>query len=367
MSRAPWEAPRPEAVRRVVVVQLYFLGDTLLATPAIRALRARFPGASLEVVVKRRSAAALARNPHLSRLSLYDPPHLWQRPFHWAELGRRWAREAVDLAVDLTADRRSARLLSAMRPAAAIGFLNPGRGPAVDAGIPKACGPEHVARHMLRLVGLAGAAGSAELEFHPSDAARAAARAWQAGRGGSAAGDAGAAAPAGPGGPLVALHPGCHRVLRRWRLERFGELARRLRAAGARVWVTGGAEDAPLGAQLEASGAENLAGRLSLDEAGARLEASDLLVANDSAPMHLAAAVGTPVLALFGPSLPHTVAPAGARHAHLHMPLPCCPCDQRRCVRPDDFCLDRISVAEVLRRAGELLAAGRGVLEGPCG
>ncbi|MBI5835868.1 MAG: glycosyltransferase family 9 protein [Candidatus Eisenbacteria bacterium] len=330
----------PASVRRLVVVQLYFLGDTLLATPALRALRRRFPGAALEVVVKRRSAAALERNPNVDRVTHYDPPRVWQRPFHWAALARGWRDGGVDLAVDLTADGRAERLLAGMRPAHSVGFHREGR-IAARPGIPKACGPEHVSRHMLELVGLVGATGDARLEFHPSPGAREAARAWRGGL----------------RGPVVALHPGGNRKLRRWRPDRFAALARGLAAGGAHVWVIGGRGERALGALLAREGAEDASGRLDLDAAAARLEESDLLVANDSGPMHLAAAVGTPVLALFGPSLPHTAAPLGPQHAHLHVRLECCPCDQRRCVRPNDFCLDRIPVEQALERAREMLGA----------
>jgi ADP-heptose:LPS heptosyltransferase len=258
-----------------------------------------------------------------------------QRPGHWAALGRRWQSEEVDLAVDLTADARASRLLAAMRPRQAVGFLRGNLRLRVQAGIPKACGDEHVARHMLRLVGLTGAVDEPRLEFHPSEAAMAEARGW-------AAQDA---------RPPVALHPGCNSALRRWKLERFAELTRRLSAEGARVWVLGTRAERDLGKELSRAGAEDCTGRLRLDATAARLKLSRVLVANDSGPMHLGVAVGTPTLALFGPSLPHTAAPLGPPHRHFHVRLPCCPCDQRRCVRPGDFCLDRIEVQTVLEAA----------------
>lgn len=331
--------PDPCEVHRLVVLQLYFLGDTLLATPAIRALGRRFPCARIEVVVKRRSRAALERNPHVGLLTDYDPGNVLLRPAHWLSLRRRWRNEGVDLCVDLTADDRSARLLSAMRPATAVGFHSPRTSGRVAAGISKRCGERHVARHMLDLVSLLGASGDSTLEFHSSEEARARAKSW-----------AGSS-----GGPIVALHPGGNRELRRWKLPRWILLARSLRESGVRLWSLGAGAERNLSRALAAEGVEDTAGNITLDEAAARLSRSAMLIGNDSGPMHLAASAGTPVLSLFGPSLPGTVAPEGPAHRHLHQRLDCCPCDQRRCVRPHDFCLDRIPVERVLHEAISML------------
>ncbi len=336
--------PDSGLVRRVVVLQLYFLGDTLLATPAIRALAGRFPGARIEVVVKRRSRAALERNPHAGLLTDYDPPNLLQRPAHWLSLRRRWRAEGVDLCVDLTADGRSARLLGAMQPDLAVGFHSGRTAALVAGGISKSCGERHVARHMLDLVGCVGAEGDSALEFHCSPGALAAAGEWAA------------ADPAS----IVALHPGGNRTLRRWKLPRWIELARELRGRGMRLWSLGGRGERDLTRALVPEGVEDTASALTLDEAAARLARSALFIGNDSGPMHLAAAVGTPALSLFGPSLPSTVAPQGSGHRYLHERLECCPCDQRRCVRPEDFCLDRIPVARVLENALSMLGRGPG-------
>src|SRR5690606_23171405 len=109
-------------------------------------------------------------------------------------------------------------------------------------------------------------------------------------------------------GPVVALHPGAdHFPAKRWPVDRFALLADRLAERyGARVVLVGGPGDVPLAAaireRVQRAPLLDLTGRLALLETAAVLERVDLMVGNDSGPLHMAVAVGTPVVALFGPS-----------------------------------------------------------------
>ena len=343
--REPFAAPDPAEVARVVLVQLHFLGDTLLTTPALRALRRRFPEARIEALVKRRCLAVLERNPNVDLLTPYDPPSIWERPLYWRRLARRWDAERVDLCVDFTGDGRSARMLRAMRPRRAVGILRAADDPLVQAGVPRSCGMRHVARHFLDLAALAGAPGEEPMEFHPSEGARREAAAFRA----------------RTHGPLIAIHAGGNEPKRRWPLERFAAAAQALTAsAGARVWAAGSRAERPLGERLARdASALDLTGRTTIDQMAALFEASDLVIANDSGPLHLAAAVGTPTLALFGPSHPATCAPIGAGHAFLHGRAEGCPCAGKHCARGAESCLHRITPDMVADAAARLLAQGR--------
>ena len=83
----------------------------------------------------------------------------------------------------------------------------------------------------------------------------------------------------------------------------------------------------------------------------------DLVIANDTGPMHMAAACGVPVLALFGPTDPKRTGPYGARHRVLQSPLPCQPCRQRVCVRKEGDCLSALPVSEVVETALDMLGS----------
>ncbi len=138
-------------------------------------------------------------------------------------------------------------------------------------------------------------------------------------------------------GPLVGLFPGANGPSRRWPVERFGDLAGRLGRAGAVVLVFGGPGDRGVTAVVAGRGGDrvlDLGGRTSLEELAGGLRSCDLLVTNDTGPMHLAAALGTPVLALEGPADLRQTRPLGRRVRLLgRFDLPCVPCVKNACPR----------------------------------
>ncbi|HSJ63971.1 MAG TPA: glycosyltransferase family 9 protein [Gemmatimonadaceae bacterium] len=165
---------------------------------------------------------------------------------------------------------------------------------------------------------------------------------------------------AGPdaGRPTIGLFPGSNASSRRWDADRYASLARRLAREGVRVLVFGGTQEARLTAQVAGEAALDLGGRTDLPMLAAGLAACRLLVSNDSGPMHLAAAVGTPTVTLQGPADPVVTRPLGERHVMLRHPeLPCVPCVKNVCPRsgrgyvlPDATreCLRLISVDDAL-------------------
>jgi len=137
-------------------------------------------------------------------------------------------------------------------------------------------------------------------------------------------------------GPVVALIPSAQATSRRWPVERFRELARRLVADGSRVVVFGGPTDAPVTAEV-ASGIPDvwdLGGQTSLEEVTGGLAACDLVVTNDSGPMHLAAALNRPIVALEGPADIRQTRPLADRVELVgRFDLPCVPCVKNTCPR----------------------------------
>jgi len=143
--------------------------------------------------------------------------------------------------------------------------------------------------------------------------------------------------PAG-GGPLVGLCPGSNAPARRWPVDRFGELARRVASAGARLVVLGGAAEVSLTGRLADAvpGSVDLGGRTDVADLAAVLSLCDVVVTNDSGPMHLAGAVGTPTVSLWGPSDPDEVRQVGSPDLRVAGPtLPCRPCYRNECPRYD--------------------------------
>lgn len=161
-------------------------------------------------------------------------------------------------------------------------------------------------------------------------------------------------------GPLVGLFPGAEfGPSKRWPWRRFAELARQLRRRlpGARILIVVGPKETWLGVRVheESGKVHPLVGPdLDLGSLAKLLANLDALVTNDSGPMHLAAAVGVPCVALFGPTDPRRTAPAGTGHRVLYTDRWCSPCFKRRCPLVRHRCLKDLGVVRVLK---ETLAA----------
>jgi lipopolysaccharide heptosyltransferase II len=168
--------------------------------------------------------------------------------------------------------------------------------------------------------------------------------------------------------PLVGLFPGSNAPSRRWPPSRFAALAGRLRAAGARVVVFGGPAERAITAEVASGGGVDLGGRTDLSLLTAGLAACELVISNDSGPLHVAAAVGTRTLSFWGAGDPAiTGPPPGPHHLLRHPELFCVPCVRNVCPRRGagvfladarNECLHLIDVdeaeagARALRRAG---------------
>lgn len=161
--------------------------------------------------------------------------------------------------------------------------------------------------------------------------------------------------------PRVAIVPSSRWQTKNWPPASFGEVARGLIARrNASVFLLGGPDDVRVCACLERDldgEAVNLAGKLSLPEVGGYLAAMDLLIANDSGPVHMASAVETPSLVLFGPTDPARTGPYGNRHRVLRTDLPCQPCFSSACRLGDTRCMSAISPEQVLTAATGMLTS----------
>ena len=358
---ALWETPprfpppdafrRPDAVRRVLVIRLDAIGDFLMSTPALRALRNRWPEADLRVLVQP-GVAALARD-----LEWIDgvetlPCDFLMRGAGWVSGAARWVsvlwrlrRARVDLAVDFTGLFHSAAAAWAtgapvrmgFRRRLALGcFQTEGFGRFYTHAYPPAEGV-HVSRELNLLVGVLGAeAGEGGWEMNVSREAR-----REAGRIFSRAGIDPVRAP------LVFVHPAGKWPPKRWPAARFAETLDILHDRGWQAVVNLGPGEEDILEALRRAGRTSPAllwPPVPLPVLGALLERADVFLGNDSGPMHMAAAVGTPVVALFGPTDPERSGPKGGPAAILYERLECSPCrmyfTRDRCRRGHNYCMD---------------------------
>ncbi len=348
------------APSRILLLRLERIGDLLMVLDAIGLARELAPAATIDLAVGSWNADLAAIVPGVDRVHLLDVPWLARddRRSSWPALmreARSWRRHAYDLAINFEPDIRSNVLswLSGARRRA--GYWTGGGGAFLteaDAYDPTA----HVRTNAERLVRRAlrasdGREGPAPQRLRLPDEARA---------------TADAALPA-RGIRLVGVHASGGRPSKQWHPERFGDAAREIsRRHGATVVLTGGPADRPLvdavKAHLTGVPVVDVCGALELPALAAILARLDLFVTGDTGPMHLASAVGTPIVALFGPSDPRRYGPAGTTHEIVHTDVWCRPCGlvrqpPERCRDRVPDCLDGIDVAAVVAAADRVLAA----------
>lgn len=338
-------------VRRILVVKLDHLGDVITATPALQALRRAHPEAEIDLLIAPSVAPLFEGLPFLTRVRTYDSPRYRRaggdaRPSPPVPEGARY-----DVVVELRGD---ARTLFLPFQVGATRRLDRGTARLRD-WIRRRLHPERPPLHEVEanlaivqpLLGVRASAAGARVQVNvPASARESLARRL-----------AEAGVPADR--PLVALHPGASWAPRAWLPERFAAIADWIEANyHAQVVIVGsaGERDVEAAVRSHARGsALSWFGTLSIVEAAALLQRSRLLIGNDGGIAHLAAACGTPVAALFGPQDPRRFRPWAERVVALHHRVPCFPCTQVRCVRPELPCVNLIEIAEVEAAARALL------------
>jgi lipopolysaccharide heptosyltransferase II len=159
---------------------------------------------------------------------------------------------------------------------------------------------------------------------------------------------------------LIAMAPGTNWETKQWRSDGFAGVARAFLKKGFAVTLIGSDRERPLCDEVArlAPGAVNLAGETTLSELAALLRRATICVTNDSGPMHLAVALGRPVVSIFGPTDPLWSGPYRNGRAVLHVELPCSPCYLRelRCCKHGHTCMEQISAAAVIDRVDGILA-----------
>ncbi|MFQ5847086.1 MAG: glycosyltransferase family 9 protein [Candidatus Methylomirabilales bacterium] len=321
------------STKRVLIVKLSSLGDLIHALPTIHHLKVGLP-ASITWVVNAVYAPLLRYAADVDEVIPFDR----QRPVRglWAMVRELRQRE-FDLVIDLTGLFKSALISRLARGRVCLG-------------------PSY-ARELSWLF-YQRQVGSSELDRHAVDRYLDVVRALEVEDGDPAFPLAfPASSLAGDGGrPVVVLIPSARWPTKLWPMASFAEVADRLRRGGVQVLLVGGelppATD-PLGS-LE--GVVDLRGRTSLAELGGILQRADLIIANDTGPMHLAAALGRRVIALMGPTDPRRTGPYGTGHRILSTCPSCSPCFSKVCRNPEgQVCLQDLRPAEVYATAVDML------------
>jgi len=328
---------------RSVVLAPNWVGDVVMAEPVVRALTA-----------SGRSVTVLAKPPLAPLVALFDGVEATLPRGDDTETIATLRAGKFEEAVILPNSFRSARLAREAGIAARWGYRGNLRAPLLAPAVrrPRGVRPQVEAyRELLAAMGVAAPSGWVPRLELPE--ALVAAGRERLGRARIAPGE----------GPLVALFPGAEwGASKRWPMKSFAALAVELRRRlpGARQLVVAGPKEVWLAVRVhEESGKLHPVIGPDLDLAGLAgvLAHADLMVTNDSGPMHLAAALGVRCVALFGPTDRRQTAPAGEGHAVLSRDLWCAPCFRRRCPLLHHGCLRGIGVSEVVAHVEAMLAA----------
>ena len=337
--------------RNILIRSTNWIGDAVMTTPALRTIRSNFPEARITLLALPWVADIFAACPHLDRIVLYDKQGRHRGLRGRLRLAAELRAEGFDLALLLQNAFEAALITWLARIPARAGYTTDGRGLLLTHGVRKAAdiGSRHqVAYYQEMLAGLGLRRGPDELELFLSPAAVETA-AKLLGQGG------------GRPGPVIGLNPGAaYGPAKRWPSAKYAELAARLEAETDGLIVVFGTK-ADQAAAEEISAAVkgqvlDLTGRTSLAEAAACIARCDVFVTNDSGLMHVAAALNTPLAAVFGSTDHIATGPFSQRAAVIRHPLPCSPCLKTHCPQGHLRCMELVSVEETAQAALQLLA-----------
>ena len=342
-------------MKRLVILSPNWLGDAVMALPAIADVRRAAPGASITIAARPAIAPLFQLVPEADATIVLSKPPSFGGVARWRALGGELAGGGFDTALLLPNSMHAALLVSRAGIAERWGYRAGWRGRLLTRAIGRPSGLHQVSsyQHLVQALGFAN--GPAEPRIRvPQEATEAAARlltgdGWD-GR-----------------TPLVALAPGAaYGGAKRWPTSYFGELAAALAADGVRCVMVGSAADVPtatevarafdarVGGGSERPALHDVVGRTDLSTLAGVLTLCRTLVTNDSGAMHLAAAAGVRVTAVFGPTDETATRPLGAAHAILTHPVWCRPCMLRECPL-DHQCMRGVGVAAMLASARRTL------------
>lgn len=329
------------------------IGDLLLVTPVLRTLRTNFPKAHIALLADAKIADLVKYNKNIDQLIAIDKKGHHDKLWNYLELIRQIRREKFDLVINLHRNERASFIAGLSGAGRIVGYSTIGPNVFFDKVLENRKAIKHqieahfdVLRETLGITKI----DDRGLEMWLDEAAETNAdRLWQEAFGGQAA------------MPVVGLNIGASWLTKRWPKEYFAELADRLLELGYGIAFFGGSMDTALVQEtlvlMKRSAPGKVAiftGKVSLLELAALLKKCRVLVTNDSGPMHVAVAMGVPLVSMFGASPVTGFSPYNDISVVLKSELPCHPCYEHSCRRKDLSCMYGITVDSVLEKTLEL-------------
>ena len=330
---------------KILILKPSSLGDVIHALPVLRLLKLHFPASEIFWWIDSSFAPLLEGDPDLAGVVRFERKR-WAKPQYWPEMVRSilWLRQQkFDLVIDLQCLARSAMFawLARGKFLAGLDEVREGARGFYDLAVSRKSFHTHAVDWYLSVLPPLGVPVHKNFTWLPERPAITAAvkKKWPV-----------------KNSRWIALQPGARWMNKRWPVEKFSELVRLLGAKfpTARFAIIGGKDEQLLGEIISTADPArclNLCGKTSLLEMVEWLRLSELLVTNDTGPMHVAAALGKPLVALFGPTEPRRTGPYSQLENVMRVELPCAPCMKSAChyIEPEE-CLRGISAAAVFDR-----------------
>jgi heptosyltransferase-2 len=347
--------------KRILIVEVNWIGDVLFSTPLIRAVRERYPDAYIACMVAPRVKPILEGNPRVNKIIVYD-----ERGRHKSIIGKLrlislLRRKRFDCAILLHRSSTKALLTFFGGAKERIGYVTRKRRALLTVPVEPPEGDMHKVDYFLKLASAIGCdISNKDYEFFVPDAKRRYIASLLSESG------------IGADDLLVVLNPGGNWQPKRWIEEHFAALADSLIAGyGAKVVISGALKDRAralrIKGMMKKGDAAVLSGVTDMKQLGALLERADFVISGDSGPMHIAVAMKASTIALFGPTSPSLTGPYGSGSYKVIQKSTGCtiPCYDVTCDAPR--CMEAISVEDVLRVFDEMYRAGQTKgLKGPC-
>lgn len=327
------------------------MGDIILTTPALRAIKTFWPEAHLSYVIESPYVRLIEGNGLVEEIIILEPKLPWPQLLKKIKTIRA---KKFDVVIDFHGGPRSSLIALMSGAQLRIGYANKFRGWIYHHRVPRcyASGPVHSVTNHLNLVKTLNPAIKEDFPLlippaTPEERKKIEAFWHQTGL---------------LSRKVIAVHISAGNRFRDWGKENWLIFLKRLLSFPEVIpLLIGSQEDIPREKEIQENlekPVPSLVGQTSLGELIATLEKADLFIGPDSGPMHLAAALNKPIVALFGPTIPAHFAPWQAKSIILEKSLPCRPCRQRSCPQNNFPCIQSISPQEVLEAVGQLIPIG---------
>jgi len=331
---------QPKNIKRLLIRSTNWIGDAVMTTPAIRAIRKNFPDAEISILTKPWVAPVFESNPYVNNILIYDDSKKHKGLCGKLRLAKELKKHHFDAAILLQNAIEAAIITFFAGIPCRIGYNTDARGFLLTHSVK--CTPQikkiHQTGYYLGILqGIGLKTDGTDLDLFVDKKNKELSAKILKSRGVS------------PGDKLVGINPSAtFGPAKQWFPQRYAELADRIeKVFGARIIIFGGPDDAELGrkiSQMMQCSPVNLCGKTTLEEAIALINMCDLFITNDSGLMHVATALDTPLIAIFGSTNPVTTGPKSLSSRIVRVPVECSPCLKPQCPKGHLKCMNNIDV-----------------------